>query len=560
MQFRMGREAAKNRPQSPPTTPSKKNLSPTNQTPLQRPLQRPRSWHHNNGSTDSTKVAGKKQDGENPMYDSPKNTPSPNSSSSKWSDQWPFMSPKKPRMSTAAPPPYWAIPSSLAPKKQAEAHRSPTISYNLPKHGPCTELKFANEALLDSFTFPKGDSQNFTKHVPPMRSHSSETINMNFSPSEWDGKFTSSTNEYFAPPLPSRGGATHGRTSPTKIQPLHSKHAWSQQVQTEAIHTQNPTDAGVSPVKSHGSPTLPAESDYAGEEWAKHFKPDTFPYPPPPSRSPARAASRKRPKTPIRFPKTAYKRPAIFKPPGVSAFVDDAGDELDTSSVTESLSSRTSGGESAMEIDQNLTPPVVGQSQTNGPGQSPAQSDQAQTTPRPPAAPPISPRPNASESAGDSCLNLNDLKKVEPLGPSQDGLKNLNELNTTLPFDSRPSNHVGVQSTPRALVLPNPPKAPQVPEKLTPTAQERYLAQMAAYMFEWNIYNTKMLSHFNERQSSVEAKLKPGWMIARGNSFDEYFQGVMEDFRVREHWELSWEKHRDCMKRLGDLRAKLLST
>lgn len=547
-QHQMNREAERHRPQSPHITTSKP-YSPTNQPAPQRPLHRPRSWHHNNGSANSADGARNEQSCENPMYDSPRDIPSPTFFTNKWSDQWPFMSPKKPRMPTAAPPPYWAIPSSLAPRKQTEAHRAPVFSYRSSQDGPCTNLNAANQTLLNSFIIPEGDSQKFTKHAPPLRSHSSETINMNFSPSEWNGLFTGSGNEHFGPPPPNRNGAAQGRSSPLRSRPPPIKQARSRHHQTDKNIS---TDPNVSPAKSQHSPSLPTQKDYSGEEWAKHFKPATFAYPPPPSGSPVRGGNRKRPKTPSKFPKTAYKRPAVSKPPDTSACVDDAGDEA------ESFSSQTSGGESAMDIDQTLTPPSTDQPQANGANPTPAQPDQTETTPRP-SAPPIPPRPSENLAADDPRLNLGDLKKVEPFAPSQDGLKNLDELKSTLPFESRPSIHASPRPTPQVLVPPNPPKAPPIPEKLTQPAHERYMAQMRVYMFEWNSYNTKMLSHFNERQSSVEKTLQPGWMSARSDSFEKYLQGVEEDFRVREHWELSWEKHRDCMKCLGDVRNKLLS-
>ena len=557
MQHRMDREAERHRQQPPHNTTSKPH-SPTNQTTSQRPLHRPRSWHHNDGSTDNANGARKEQNGGPPMYDSPGNSPSSTSSSHKWSDQWPFMSPKKPRMPTAAPPPYWAIPSSLAPRKQAEDHGTPGISYPSSQNGPCIKLNTANQALLNSFTFPEGESQKFTKHAPPLRSHSSETINMNFSPSEWSGKFTGSGNEYFAPPPPNRNGVVQGRSSPIKSRPLHNKPARPQQHRTDNIPNNHSSDANTSPARTQRSPSLPAESDYSAEEWAKYFKPAIFAYPPPPSGSPTRATNRKRPKTPSKFSKPTFKRPAVSKAPDLSACVDDAEDELDAGSIAESLSSRTSGGESAMDIDRTLTPPYNGQPQVNGASQLPTQSDQVETTPRP-LAPPIPPRVGVNVATDDPHLNLTDLKKVEPFAPSQNGLENLDEIKSTLPFESRTSTHAGTRPTPQALVPPNPPKAPQMPEKLTQPAQERYMAQMAVYMLEWNTYNTKMLSHFNERQSSVEKTLKPGWMAARGDSFEKYLQGVEEDFRVREHWELSWEKHRDCINCLGNVRNKLLS-
>ena len=87
---------------------------------------------------------------------------------------------------------------------------------------------------------------------------------------------------------------------------------------------------------------------------------------------------------------------------------------------------------------------------------------------------------------------------------------------------------------------------------------------MGSYMFEWNLFNQKMLDHFVGRQASVEDVLKPNWMSAVGEGterwgYKKYMQDVQEDFRVREHWDVSWEKHRECMKGLGGVRERLLA-
>ncbi len=128
-QHQMKREAEKNKHPAP-QNPALKPYTPSNQNNTQPPLQRPRSWHPSNGSVeegvnDSNSHAHHDSGGRNgtaPMYEnnpSP-STPSMNISSNKWSDQWPFNTPKQPRHSTAALPPYWAIPSCLAPSRQPD--------------------------------------------------------------------------------------------------------------------------------------------------------------------------------------------------------------------------------------------------------------------------------------------------------------------------------------------------------------------------------------------------------------------------------------------------------
>ena len=573
MQHRMKRDAERQQRQSPQNSASK-SYTPSNHTPPQRPLQRPRSWHDSNGSAEGVDgsrsharaYAGDQND-KAPMYDPFGNHPSPStpSSSNKWSDQWPFNSPKKPRSSTAGPPPYWAIPSSLAPSKQPETGKKSHKYFSSHLSSQPSASNNANTSLPNSFTFPENGAQKSFKPTPPLRSHSSETINLNFSPSKWHGTFTGSTNEYFLRPSPIRGNVGRGRTSPTRHRILRPNQP-TQQANTSNEQNLHDGNANIPPSPATAGPSLPpppADSTYSSEEWAKHFRPATFAYPPPPAGSPARLLSRKRPMAPRKFPKAAHKRQSVPKSASVSAAVDDAEAAPETASVADSPSSKTSGGESAMDIDPALTPPSTGQSQEHGERKSPSQPGLSESKPRPPVPPRAKNEAPATEQ--DPSLNLDELQHVAPFAPSREGLSNLNDLTSTLPFESRSSKHA-VEHPPRQpLVLPNPPKAPRAPATLTQTSWERYIAQMRAYMFEWKAYNTKMLNHFNDRQASVEKTLKPEWMSAVGEGtekwgFNAYMQGVEEDFRVREHWNVSWERHRECMKALGGIRERLLGS
>jgi len=111
----------------------------------QPPLSRSQSWqekyrqdHRDKWGSpprdEEIRSAGGEQAAKTPMYESRGYNPfsSPPScgtissgtpKSDKWSDQWPFMSPKKPRAATAEPPPYWAIPSSLPPPTETESRK-----------------------------------------------------------------------------------------------------------------------------------------------------------------------------------------------------------------------------------------------------------------------------------------------------------------------------------------------------------------------------------------------------------------------------------------------------
>jgi hypothetical protein len=202
----------------------------------------------------------------------------------------------------------------------------------------------------------------------------------------------------------------------------------------------------------------------------------------------------------------------MAKPASVSAALDGSDDGVEGAEA----SSNDSGGgigvrvsepvpegksntdENAMEIDSS-TPPHSNQPE--------AAAEQAAT---PSTAP-----------ATSSKLNLDDLRNVEPFAPTpkfgQAGM--LNDLSSSLPFESRPSAHPPVAtdsdssdgdkripglSTPQPLELPNVPRAPKVPKTLTPTAWELYLGNVQAYLSEWVAFNDRMLTHFDHRQRDTK--------------------------------------------------------
>lgn len=569
------READRNSHPGPQTTAFKQHNLPT-QNGGQHHLHRRQSWHQSSGPVEdedgprnhARHDSGSHHSGTAPMYDPLRNTPSPSTSSSnKWSDQWPFKSPKKPRLATSGLPPYWAVPSSLAPsKKPKNLQNLHKYSSNFFSHHGISNC--ADSSLSNSFTFPKGDSPNSYRPVPPLKSHSSESINLQFSPSEWHGKFTGSSNEYIVPPSAKVVNSARGRLSPTKNRPSPPKQKFSQtsKVGNNDIAQEDFTNFPATPAMpgatllssplpspSPVSPSGYAGSKYTAEEWTRHFKPATFAFPPPLATNfPIRRLSRKRSKASQKI-YSNYKRLSVSKSASVSAAIDDTED-AELASVTDSLSSKTSGdvdvNESAMDIDSAVTPEVDEQGELNG-GNN---------------APPKPPKLSQDEDAvkQESHMNLGDLRDVAPFAPSNEGLKNLADLSATLPFESRPSENNVTEGTlsPQLLKLPAPPKRIPVPETLTQSSWERYIAQLRAYMFEWNTFNTKMLAHFNERQASVETTLKPEWMSAIGDGTDKwgflaYMQGVEEDFRVRAHWDVSWETHRECMRGLGSVRERL---
>lgn len=119
------------------------------------------------------------------------------------------------------------------------------------------------------------------------------------------------------------------------------------------------------------------------------------------------------------------------------------------------------------------------------------------------------------------------------------------------------------------------------------------MSAMGTYMHEWNLFNRRMLLHFNSRQEAIETGLAPGWISAVGDTnklrvngadedgdgdkseihedadinesddslvpggkggFSAYLRGIEEDVKVRKHWEVACELHRECILDLGRLR------
>jgi len=488
--------------------------------------------------------------------------------SHKRADAWPFRSQEEPQ----SPPtvtPYWAIPSSVWPKKLKVVPIDSRDPYQWKANTTQPAMDSANQMSNTSFTFAteKPPSSDMPPLSKDFKSQSSENINTTFSPTDWSGKFTGNATQYFDPVSGNADHMTRGRVSPgrgrptsrTPLQEYYNQPPVSNQGTSQGDNPQVP------PPKAAAPPPSAGKAKFSADEWAQIFKEQKWAFPPPPPPlSPSRQTNSKRPKSPRKQSRSTNKRPLVSKPAGVRATVDDSGEEPagnDTVSNAESLSSHTSVNGTAMEIDENLTPPMANK----------RSSDSTEATPKQPShhAPGSSVPPDDSSAQANqrdpSNLNLGNLKKVSPFVPGNEGLKDLGDLSNTLPFESRPAASTN-SLAPQRLALPNPPKAPDIPEKLTQNAWERYLAQMRAYMFEWNRYNKKMLSHFLDRQRDVEDGLTPEWMSVVGEGsgekggYGKLMQGIEEDFRVRAHWDVSWEKHRECLRGLGKVRERLLKT
>ena len=420
--------------------------------------------------------------------------------------------------------PYWAIPSSLGPngqKLEPTNHARPSVL------GTCDDPfggVIADRSKI-SFFFPTDSSAS----ASPRRESSTENKHASFSSEEWKNKFaTDNAHEYLGPQQPAKT-APRGRSPPKRTN--------GQNIFAKSTNGEGPQESTIKPASTDVPvpPPDPSAAKFSKEDWSKYFKESNWANPSP--EKPAVAGINKRSKTPRKM-STANRRPNLTpKGPTVSTAEEEAAATLSNSSSS-----------SAMDIDSKNTPP--------------AQPNMAQKNVDPIAdiirgAVPRNGQP--APAAEDETMNLKDLKKTAPFTPSNaNGLGDLNDLGNTLPFESQPSASIPGQTvSPQRLDLPKIPQAPTAPDpdQLTTEKWFGYTNRFHQYLQQWNMYHQRMLLHFTER-AKREAELRPDiYTPAANKEFQEYVRGVEEDFRVREHWELSCEMHRDAMKALAGLRV-----
>lgn len=188
------------------------------------------------------------------------------------------------------------------------------------------------------------------------------------------------------------------------------------------------------------------------------------------------------------------------------------------------------------------------------------------------AQPNHQPAPHPSfEELDEEPLNLSELGDTDPLGPSHQGLHGMGDLAATLPFASQASSDSKHHAAPRDLQLPNVPTAPDSPlptgstsaasagpsgPPLTQSAWESYVSQFDSYLADWNMFNQRMVNHFQGRQNNFQDLPDKWTTVASGQGLAMYMAGIEEDRAVRALWDAAWEKHRLVMGRFAKVRAR----
>ncbi|PGH28116.1 hypothetical protein AJ80_00006 [Polytolypa hystricis UAMH7299] len=542
------------------------------------------------------------------MYD-----PSPKFSALNWSKQWGF-SPT----STGDTPrqiPLWAYPSSILPQGWASeaqktkpstqavrgvnVEKDPLDGSGRPNPNPLHSGDPDSSKMKTDTHTPFRFSQSTANTTPSKRplderskSRSNDSIEVVFSAEDWNGKFQSGAGFFTPKPINAQYGLSNksntarGRSSSRphaasqSQRPSVSREPIIQQQTKQTSSSQEPTSNSTA---SQPKPVF-VEAKFSADKWSEELKNNvwTIPHTDIPQQQ---SADTHRQKSPRKQAKPVSKRTTVPKPATVTTEDDEAGATLYNGAGVE-VKPGENGGE-AMDID----------SSPFGKGEIPATTEGMS---KPAAASTAAP---ADKKPKSNLFNLKDLGVVSPFTTNNTGINDLNDLNSMLPFDSRPdTSTTRVNVKPQDLKLPKPPRAPSPPKLvlvetliqgsnkaetiMTPAAWERYIAEMSAYIYEWNRFNHTMLAHFNARQTTVETGLSPRWMSAVGDTgrlnidngtasfdsasnnkddeqlvagttkggFNAYLRGVEEDFVVRKHWEVAWEKHRECILTLGRVR------
>lgn len=479
--------------------------------------------------------------------------------------------------------PSWAVPSSVLPPKntpkkhtldsireekrdrienwRSDGSRSTFIERprRPRKHG-----RFADPALSDS-SYSDTDAPN-PRTQPSFQSASHEDVSKKFSASEWNDKFVGAEG-LFRP----TSAEMRGQRSPTR--PARTRAKSYSKTQTSPIKEAS-NEFPTSVNGEAGETTTTSEAfvpgKFSAEAWAEKLRYQA-----------TANANEDQTKTPKRVTKApTLKRPPTYPKPGSpSAEKGAPGTPVDGAAGP---GQKADDDVDPMDIDDSFPngipsmPPEV--RTATGPLQTTAKEEGPSSATETPG-----PQPSLAPTTG---VDLNDLANIAPLKPSDTGLGDLKDLNSTLPFESkaspaRPSQTVTngfAVSSLKTLNLPKPPKNIIPPlENVTPETWARYMTEMSAYMHDWHIFDKKMLDHFQARQVQLDMTLMSNWMSALGDGpngeeisrkiqegsstsgnqkagYAAYRQWMEEDMRVREWWDVACERHRQAVIDLGKVR------
>ncbi|KAF2458676.1 hypothetical protein BDY21DRAFT_370872 [Lineolata rhizophorae] len=518
-----------------------------------------------------------------------------------------------------------ATTAGLLPRKEPIQHGLQPGKHLRPSlFSTAEKTDSANETPNISFTMPLNHGPSAGPHRPDMKSKSEESISMKFSPNEWNGVFNGSSG-YFAGESPAsrngprarvspvRGRAQGGATVSTPTSANASTNNVNSPQQTSNDFGTQATSAGGSSngkitvklrykfgvqlvdSRSTAPPPPPPPQGFDASEWAEKLKESSFLYnpsdkPPSPVKRPTskgRATSRSAPK-PTTMPKPATVTEDVDESdlPGDSPTSEDSNRmDIDTdipAATTAGAKPTTENG--PKKGPRNVSAPT-GRPEWRDAAKKASQSSRGAQQPEPrgstgaaPAVP--SGAGDQREASGGQFTGLNDLSNVAPFAPSREGLKDMRDLDSTLPFESRAGTATtnGVSAgateddddlTEERQKLPSPPKAPSPPSRLSQQNWQQYLARFQLYATKWHEFNAKIVTHFAARVTDDDklfgaaagnsrgACLAAVGETTSGVGFSAVMRNMRRDEMVRVHWNVASEMHAEALKKFGQVRERM---
>ncbi|KKF94047.1 DnAJ-like protein [Ceratocystis platani] len=160
-----------------------------------------------------------------------------------------------------------------------------------------------------------------------------------------------------------------------------------------------------------------------------------------------------------------------------------------------------------------------------------------------------------SEDSPEFYDSLNDLRNVEPF-ISQPGLHSMGDLKMNLPFESKPEptplkaptyGNAKVQSLdfPQVPIAPVLPMASYTGAPLGANELQGYKIKFQQYLRDWEIFNRRIVSHFERRQAELEAvRASLGAADLLGDAkLRDQLEWARQDREVRSRWSMAWEEH-----------------
>lgn len=428
---------------------------------------------------------------------------------------------------------------------------------------PRKQGRFADPAYFDS-------SLDTDTAEPPrqprFQSASHEDISRKFSPSEWTDKFLGA-EDLFRP----SSSENHGKRSPVRLDRSRAK-SYTKAQTSPIPELPNEIPINSSTTNREDSTTAQAfvPSKFESEEWLEKLRYQT-----------TGVAEDARTKTPARAAKVPAPKHQPASPRSHFSSAEKRGQDV----------SANDGDEAGQNNNDDVDPMDIDDSFPSSLPSTPSDANEGVTAPQRAAGKRGRPLATGHTNSHSRCtgtlgINLEDLSNVAPLKPSDTGLGDLQDLGTTLPFESKPSparpsqivtNGIAFSSL-KALNLPKPPRHVIPPlEGVTPETWTRYTTEMSTYMHDWHIFNQKMLDHFQARQAQLDMTLMSNWMSALGDGptgeeisrkiqedpsttgiqkagYAAYKEWMEEDMGVREWWSVACERHRQSMMELGRVR------